>query len=68
MKKFILSAAILLTSAVAFAESTLNPKPFVVPELREWTGAVGTFIPDSLPVITVANESLLEVANSFADD
>ncbi|MDE6460084.1 MAG: family 20 glycosylhydrolase [Paramuribaculum sp.] len=68
MKKFILSAAIMLTSVVAFAASALNPKPFVVPELREWTGAKGVFVPEKTPVITVADESLLEIAGSYAAD
>lgn len=68
MKKLILSAVILLTSAVAFAASSMNPKPFVVPELREWSGRSGMFTPATSPVITIASEELAEVANSFADD
>lgn len=68
MKKLILSAAIMLTSAIAFAATALNPKPFVVPELRQWTGSAGSFNPGNAPVVTVATDDLLEVANSFADD
>ena len=68
MKRFLLIAAIVLTALAGYASGTQNPKPFVVPELREWSGAVGAFTPESSPVITVADETLLEVANNYADD
>ena len=46
-----------------------NPKPFVVPELRQWSGAKGSFTPNPTnTAITVADSSLLKIAGAFADD
>ena len=27
------------------ANASVNPKPFVIPELKEWKGSDGTFVP-----------------------
>ncbi|MEG0887030.1 MAG: family 20 glycosylhydrolase [Bacteroides sp.] len=49
---------------------TTNTKPFVIPELKEWKGAKGTFTPSSTMriVCTGAQPELLRVAGLFADD
>jgi len=50
--------------------AAVNPKPFVVPELKQWTGKDGNFIPetDAKIVCTSSNPELLRVARMFADD
>ena len=47
-----------------------NPKPFVIPELKQWTGKDGNFIPgkDARIVCTSQNPELLRIAKMFADD
>ena len=50
--------------------AAVNPKPFVVPELKQWTGKDGNFIPetDAKIVCTSSNPELLRIARMFADD
>ena len=45
-------------------------KPFVVPELKQWTGKDGNFTPgkDTRIVCTSQNPELLRIARMFADD
>lgn len=52
------------------SRAAVNPKPFVVPELKQWTGKDGNFIPgtDAKIVCTSSNPELLRVAQMFADD
>lgn len=52
------------------SRAAVNPKPFVVPELKQWTGKDGNFIPgtDAKIVCTSPNPELLRVAQMFADD
>ena len=45
-----------------------NPKPFVIPELKEWKGQKGDFAPSSQTRIVCDDEALLPVAQNFADD
>ena len=47
-----------------------NPKPFVIPELKEWKGQKGTFIPaeNAKIVCDIENPDLLHVAQLFASD
>ena len=60
------AAALMTAPAVGFAA---NPKPFVVPELREWKGADGflTLVPGSAR-ICYTNPALLGVAENLAAD
>lgn len=44
----------------------VNPKPFVVPELTQWQGAEGRFLPSGRIVVT--HKSLQGVARQLADD
>lgn len=57
-----------LTGGVAHA--AVNPKPFVIPELKQWTGKTGDFTPTENTKIVCASSDpeLLRVAQMFADD
>ena len=50
--------------------ASVNSKPFVVPELKQWTGKDGNFTPgtNAKIVCTSANPELLRIAQMFADD
>ena len=52
------------------AAKSINTKPFVIPELREWKGANGNFVPTSTTrIVYSANQpELLRMAERFADD
>lgn len=47
-----------------------NPKPFVIPELKEWKGAEGVFIPtEKTRIVCPAGQpELMRIARLFADD
>lgn len=45
-----------------------NPKPFVIPELKEWQGKEGCFIPTDKSRIVYGDASLKHVAEAFASD
>ena len=45
-----------------------NEKPFVVPELKEWKGSEGVFIPSADMRVVYAQEALRSVAEAFAAD
>lgn len=57
----------LLIGCAAFAQ---NPKPFVIPELKEWKGKSGEFVPgkQAKVVCDAKNEDVLRVARAFAAD
>lgn len=44
-----------------------NPKPFVIPDLREWNGAIGSFVISEKTAITATGEAM-QVAQQFAED
>ena len=50
--------------------ASVNSKPFVVPELKQWTGKDGNFTPgtNAKIVCTSANPELQRIAQMFADD
>lgn len=54
----------------SLTRAAVNPKPFVVPELKQWTGKDGNFTPgkDARIVCTSQNPELLRMARMFADD
>lgn len=54
----------------SLTRAAVNPKPFVVPELKQWTGKDGNFTPgkDTRIVCTSQNPGLLRIARMFADD
>lgn len=45
-----------------------NEKPFVVPELKEWKGNEGAFIPSADMRVVYAQDALRSVAEAFAAD
>lgn len=45
-----------------------NEKPFVVPELKEWKGSEGAFIPSADMRFVYAQDALRSVAEAFAAD
>ena len=54
----------------SLSRAAVNPKPFVIPELKQWTGKDGNFIPgkDARIVCTSQNPELLRIAKMFTDD
>lgn len=54
----------------SLTRAAVNPKPFVAPELKQWTGKDGNFTPgkDARIVCTSQNPELLRIARMFADD
>ena len=54
----------------SLTRAAVNPKPFVVPELKQWTGKDGNFTPgkDTRIVCASQNPELLRIARMFADD
>lgn len=63
----IIAFFLLLAAPVTKAQNT---KPFVIPELKEWKGAKGEFIPTAKTriICTQADAELLRIAGLFADD
>lgn len=61
--------AFLLFASVE-GKAVVNPKPFVIPELKEWKGSDGMFIPtENTRVVYPVNDTELQrVARLFADD
>lgn len=45
-----------------------NEKPFVIPELKEWQGKEGVFVPQAGMRIVYAQDALRSVADAFAAD
>ncbi len=56
-----------LAAFLAKEVTTQNEKPKVVPALAEWFGGAGNFVPDENSRIVIAQESLYQTANRFAD-
>lgn len=48
--------------------SAQNAKPFVVPELKEWKGKTGYFVPSEQLRIVYGDAALQDIAGQFADD
>lgn len=70
MNRYFHSLIIVLVCAAAFAVTAVsqNAKPFVIPELRDWKGGKGSFMPQASTRIVYADPSLAEVARDFARD
>lgn len=56
-----------LTAFAGSIYADVNPKPFVVPELTEWTGAEGQFVPTGRVVVT-KDAVVRKIANAFVKD
>lgn len=50
--------------------AAVNPKPFVIPELKEWKGAQGAFVPNGSTRIVYpkGQAELMRIAGMLADD
>lgn len=66
----LLAACLLAWSVCTGLTAAVNPKPFVIPELKEWKGAEGTFIPTARTriVCPTGHPELLRIARLFAED
>lgn len=53
---------------IALGAVAQNAKPFVIPELKEWKGKDGFFVPATQPRIVYGDPSLQTIAETFADD
>lgn len=60
----------LLLSLFAIESKAVNTKPFVIPELKEWKGADGQFVPsEKMRIVCTADQpELMRIAGLFADD
>ena len=72
MKKNLIYAKRLFMTAfcsmvLSLGWATVNEKPFVIPELKEWNGAEGMFSPSGKYVVK-GGKSAEEVAQLFASD
>ena len=65
-RKALCTAGMLLLTCLCVQAQ--NPKPFVIPELKEWQGKKGDFMPTSQTRIVCDAEELLPVARQFAED
>lgn len=72
MKRVNLFLATCLLALLACADlcASVNPKPFVIPELKEWKGADGMFTPtEKTRIVCPAGDAeLLRIARLFAED
>ena len=66
----VLALLVIFWLTASLTRAAVNPKPFVVPELKQWTGKDGNFTPgkDARIVCTSQNPELLRIARMFADD
>lgn len=60
---------VLCTIALWCSGAGVNPKPFVIPELKEWKGNTGFFVPTQLRIVYPARDvELKRIADLFATD
>ena len=66
----VLALLVIFCLTGSLTSAAVNQKPFVVPELKQWTGKDGNFTPgkDARIVCTSQNPELLRIARMFADD
>ena len=66
----VLALLVIFCLTGSLTRAAVNPKPFVVPELKQATGTDGNFTPgkDARIVCTSQNPELLRIARMFADD
>ncbi len=74
INRFAFLKVLLLSAVFCMAGSSLqaavNPKPFVVPELKEWKGKEGFFVPEGTTriVCTTSSPEVMRIAQMFAED
>lgn len=66
----VLALLVIFCLTGSLTRAAVNPKPFVIPELKQWTGKDGNFTPgkNARIVCTSQNPELLRIARMFADD
>lgn len=57
-----------LSLVMPAAAYSLNPKPFVIPELREWQGKDGNFVLNEFSGIVIESENLRSVGEALSAD
>lgn len=60
--------ALVMSVQFSLEAGNVNGKPFVIPEVKEWQGGEGFFVPSGEMRIMYADEVLRKVAESFASD
>lgn len=67
-RRILLFAILCLMGNMVMA--AMNQKPFVIPELKEWNGKEGYFVPENTTRIVYppSNSELLRIAQLFAED
>lgn len=66
----VLFLLIIFCATGCLSYAAVNPKPFVIPELKQWTGKDGNFVPgeNTKIVCTSSDPELMRIARMFADD
>jgi hexosaminidase len=59
---------ILAFAAGGWAHAEVNPKPFVIPELKTWEGAEGRFTPSGRIITEGNSKELQQVAKALSAD
>ncbi len=67
LKKTMVLAALLVSAALA---SAVNPRPFTVPEIQQWKGGEGVFVPTTnTRIVTDGKDArVAEIANIYSQD
>ena len=64
MKKLL----VVLFAVIGLGAMAQNPKPFIIPELTEWTGAEGELQPSGRVAVKGSYKELMRIATVFAED
>ena len=64
MKKLL----VVLFAVIGLGAMAQNPKPFIIPELTEWTGAEGELQPSGRVAVKGSDKELMRIATVFAED
>ena len=64
MKKLL----VVLFAVIGLGAMAQNPKPFIIPELTEWTGAEGELQPSGRVAVKGSDKELMRIATAFAED
>lgn len=66
MKKILI--LLVTVFCMQYTQAAVNPKPFVIPEVKTWKGAEGTVTPSGRIVLTKDDAQLRRVATQLAQD
>lgn len=68
IKQLFASAVVAATMSVGLTVTAANPKPFTVPEVREWKGGDGQLPVGNISGVVYSSENAADVAIQFAKD